>query len=115
LKGQREQKVVMVEAAPSPLPSSLENMMEGGERPPELVFLATIKIFDYGRMAGGDHHGEGCIVEVAPHFVRCGMSDAMAGTFTELEEAMDAAVDLVRNVCRVADEHGIYGTDPGGE
>lgn len=102
----QERKVVTRGAVPQTrepeeVPGSLDAMINCGERPPELVLLAVVKILNHSLSKCA---GEGYIVELDSVYGHGGMSSAVAGAFDNPGEALDAVSRLVRSACQEAEE-----------
>lgn len=91
------------EARKQAIPGSLEDMLSGGERPPELVFLAVVRIYDDGLVAD-DSPGEGCRATMEASYHNGGMyMSAIEGLVTP-EECYDAVGRMLRSACVEAEE-----------
>lgn len=114
MKVQKERKVVTAGLVPqdpvvSPVkqvvPGSLDDMMSGGEMPPEIVFVGAIKIREGSKAE--DPAGGGYSVEIGARFGRGGIYDSLTGVFGNQDNALDALERQIGAMCQEVSEQGM--------
>lgn len=82
---------------------SLDDMIDGGERPPELVFLAVVKVYDHSKVEGADLEGFSATVDAA--YGVHGEYRAVSGGLDCADECYDAAERILSAASLEAGEY----------